>query len=86
FASIPWPMADAPESVADLQPAFIKHFVASDVHSAGVAQRDRIRDGLRRWHPDKFARILSRVQESDRAAVKEGVLIVTRCLNEMLER
>ena len=69
-----------------LRPEAIREFLLSPAHSPEVSSKDRIRTALRRWHPDKFARLLGLVVESDRDAVVDGVGIVVRCLNEMLER
>ncbi len=69
-----------------LRPEAIREFLLSPAHSPEVSSKDRIRAALRRWHPDKFARVLGLVVECDKDAVAEGVGIVVRCLNEMLER
>ena len=96
FERIPWPVvADAPlldsgtsrkrpESL--LRHEAIREFLLSLAHSPDISSKDRIRAALRRWHPDKFARVLSQVIESDRDAVAEGMGIVVRCLNDMLEK
>ena len=49
--------------------------------------RDRLKDLLRRWHPDRFdARYLERVDDDrEREMVKEGAGLVARYLNELLE-
>lgn len=102
FERIPWPVADSeiiPPSPLDdrrrkrrgaldelLRPEAIREFLLSPAHSSEVSSKDRIRAALRRWHPDKFARLLGLVVESDRDDVADGVGIVVRCLNEMLER
>ena len=101
FERIPWPVADSPldgrrttrrtalaldEYEHLLRPEAICEFILSPAHSPEVSSKDRIRAALRRWHPDKFARVLGMVTESDRGAVADGVGIVVRCLNEMLER
>jgi len=69
-----------------LKPEAIREFLLSPAHSPEVSSKDRIRTALRRWHPDKFARLLGLVVESDKDVVADGVGIVVRCLNEMLER
>jgi len=69
-----------------LRPEAIREFLLSPAHSPEVSSKDRIRAALRRWHPDKFARVLGLVVESDKDDVADGVGIVVRCLNEMLER
>jgi hypothetical protein len=89
FERIPWPVADVPlDRTLDelLRPEAIREFLLSPAHSPDVSSKDRIRAALRRWHPDKFSRVLSQVMESDRDVVAEGMGIVIRCLNEMLER
>ncbi|KAI9461289.1 hypothetical protein BJY52DRAFT_1260573 [Lactarius psammicola] len=95
FERIPWPVVDAPlldcgtpRTRLDvlLRHEAIREFVLSSAHSPDVAPKDRIRAALRRWHPDKFARVLSQVIESDRDAVAEGMGVVVRCLNDMLEK
>jgi hypothetical protein len=89
FERIPWPVVDAPlDRTLDelLRPEAIREFLLSPAHSPDVSPKDRIRAALRRWHPDKFSRVLGQVMESDRDVVEEGMGIVVRCLNEMLER
>lgn len=101
FERIPWPVvvaADADDCGATtttprrrrldvlLRHEAIREFVLSSAYSPDVSAKDRIRAALRRWHPDKFARVLSQVIESDRDAVAEGMGVVVRCLNDMLER
>jgi len=95
FERIPWPVAkeentarpdEAVQALDALRPEAIREFLLSSAHSPDVSPKDRIRAALRRWHPDKFARVLSLVIESDRDAVAEGMGIVVRCLNDMLER
>ena len=96
FERIPWPVvADAPlldsgtpRTRPDvlLRHESIREFLLSSAHSPDVSPKDRIRAALRRWHPDKFSRVLSQVIESDRHAVAEGMGVVVRCLNDMLEK
>ena len=86
FEAIPWPLLSTPKGVDDIRPARITMFVLSPQHSRGQTTKDRVRAALRRWHPDRFGRILARVKEEDRTRVEEGVGIVARCLNDLLER
>ena len=97
FERIPWPVVDVPldrttatatATTLDgmLKPEAIREFLLSSAHSPDVSPKDRIRAALLRWHPDKFSRVLSQVMESERGLVEEGMGIVVRCLNEMLER
>ncbi|KAH9034835.1 hypothetical protein EDB85DRAFT_1863549, partial [Lactarius pseudohatsudake] len=94
FERIPWPVVVADTATTTTTPRLdvllrheaIREFVLSSAYSPDVSAKDRIRAALRRWHPDKFARVLSQVMESDRDAVAEGMGVVVRCLNDMLER
>ena len=95
FERIPWPVAaaDLPLEMLDrraleelLRPEAIREFLLSPAHSPDVSSKDRIRAALRRWHPDKFARVLGQVKDSDKDLVTDGMGIVVRCLNDMLEK
>ncbi|KAH8992839.1 hypothetical protein EDB86DRAFT_1421802 [Lactarius hatsudake] len=100
FERIPWPVvvvADTDDGGTTprrrrrrldvlLRHEAIREFLLSSAYSPDVSAKDRIRAALRRWHPDKFARVLSQVIESDRDAVAEGMGVVVRCLNDMLEK
>ncbi|KAF8492323.1 hypothetical protein F5888DRAFT_904334 [Russula emetica] len=84
FKSIPWPMTVPPKSVADITPVGIAKFIFSPAHSEGMGRKERIKCALRRWHPDRFGRVLGRVDGKDKEAVERGVGIVARCLNDLL--
>ncbi|KAI0311616.1 hypothetical protein OF83DRAFT_1068492 [Amylostereum chailletii] len=85
FASIPWPVFAPPRSAADITAGAVEKFILSPAHSEGVARRDRIRDALRRWHPDNLGSIALRKRlEMEKRAVEDAVGAVARCLNELL--
>ncbi|KAH9944728.1 hypothetical protein B0H21DRAFT_450246 [Amylocystis lapponica] len=86
FRTIPWPMFSPPTTVEDITPARVVMFVLSPLHSDGQSRKDRIRNALRKWHPDRFGRLLAKVVEEDKVAVEDGVGLVVRCLNNVLER
>jgi hypothetical protein len=86
FRSIPWPLVSHPSSPADIIPAGIIAFLLSPLHSQDQTRKDRIRSALLRWHPDRFHKFLVKVVDEDKEKVQEGVGIVVRCLNELLER
>lgn len=85
FCSIPWPVVIAvtlPESLASDS---ISQFILSPDHSQTKSRKRRIHAALLRWHTDHFdRRVLHKVVDRDRPAVKEGVGRVVRCLNQML--
>jgi hypothetical protein len=84
FKSIPWPTTVPPRNVGDITPVAIAKFIFSSAHSEGMPRKERIRSALRRWHPDRFGRVLGRVNERDKEAVERGAGIVARCLNDLL--
>lgn len=85
FRSIPWPML-APISSPDmLLPIHIAAFILNPQHSQGKSRKDRLREALLRWHPDRFeAKWLKKVVEEERERVQEGVGCVVRALNDLL--
>jgi hypothetical protein len=86
FRTIPWPLVSRPSNVAGIIPAGIVAFLLSPLHSQSQTRKDRIRSALLRWHPDRFQKFLVNVVEEDKESVQEGVGIVVRCLNELMER
>lgn len=85
FRDIPWPTFSQPKALEGLSPAKVAMFVLSPLHP-GETRREKIRNALRRWHPDRFARLAGRIEEAEKEAIEEGVGIVARCLNDLLER
>lgn len=83
--SIPWPVLHPPRSVRDITPEAVSAFILSGLHSEGIPRKERVRDALRRWHPDRFGRLISRITQDDWAVVEYGVGVVVRCLNGLLE-
>ncbi|KAF8305529.1 hypothetical protein DL93DRAFT_2036514, partial [Clavulina sp. PMI_390] len=85
FASIPWPTEWQPRSSDDITNEAIKSFILSPLHSSSKQPRQRLREQLLRFHPDRFeGRWLHRVRESDREQVRSAMNSVVRCLNEAL--
>jgi hypothetical protein len=88
--SFAWPVFKRPSEPDDMTTVAISAYVLSnyapDANTAKSA-KDRIKDQLKRWHPDKFeTRILHRVVEEEREKVKTGAGVVVRGLNEMLNK
>ena len=95
FQDIPWPCHAAysnpdgnPISLDDLTIDTISEFLFwhSAKEPVEAAQKIKtVRETLLRFHPDKFeSRVMSRVSESERTKVQEGVGIVVRTLNELM--
>ena len=86
FRDIPWPLLVAPARASDLTPENISGFLLHPAHSSNHSRRERIRNALLRWHPDRFHRTLNRVVDSEKSVVEEGVGVIARCLNELFAK
>ncbi|KIM34204.1 hypothetical protein M408DRAFT_325670 [Serendipita vermifera MAFF 305830] len=87
FHDIPWPLLHPARSSHDITAESIRRFLASEHHSIDRTHRERIKEALLRWHPDRFgSRVLDHVREAQRDEVRKGVDIVVRCLNELLSK
>lgn len=86
FRRIPWPLILPPRDTGDITRDAIVALLFSPLHSQNQTRKDRIRNAQLRWHPDRFGRFLGRLSEKDKAMVEEGVGIVARCLNELMEK
>lgn len=73
YADIPWPTSLSAVSGA------------AGTDEAG-ARKSKLRAALLRWHPDKWAPLLSRIRETDQASVTEKVKEVTRRILEEKQR
>ena len=86
FSSIPWPVFTYPEAPEVLTKEAISQFLFSSDHSLDKSHKQRIRDALLAYHPDRFVgRYISLVQPSHQKAVNEGVGRVVRVLNDLQE-
>lgn len=95
MATIRWPviyldpkLASSPELVLNLLTVQqIATFLLSPFHSQEKSHKERIRDALLRWHPDRFSgRFLNRVVEDEQAMVVQGLNMVTSILKGLLDR
>jgi len=87
--SFAWPVFKRPSEPEEMTTVAISAYVLSNYAPDAETKtpKDRIKDHLKRWHPDKFeSRILHRVVEEEREKVKTGAGVVVRVLNEMLNR
>ena len=86
FQNIPWPVFSPPSSVSHLNSRTIGAFVLSSLHDGGGStRRERVRNAMRLWHPDKWVgRYMDKVDPRHAQAVKDGVNAVARALTELL--
>ncbi|GBE87631.1 hypothetical protein SCP_1103080 [Sparassis crispa] len=89
WSTLPWPMLRRPEEPDDLTTIAISAYVLSPHYPGEKAKspRDRIKEHIRRWHPDRFeTKLLPKVRKDDQDKVKQGAGLVARNLNEILTR
>ncbi|KAI0287190.1 hypothetical protein BC826DRAFT_1046147 [Russula brevipes] len=87
--SFAWPVFKRPSEPEEMTTVAISAYVLSKYapDASTKSPKDRVKDHLKRWHPDKFeTRILPRVVEEEREKVKIGAGVVVRGLNELLNR
>jgi len=84
-SSIPWPVVSEPFTPSSLTPARISEFLLSATHSTLKSPMDRLRDAMKLWHPDKWeGKYMSRLVDSDKEIVREGLGMVARGLIELM--
>lgn len=81
----PWPVFRRPSGPDDVTAPFITAYMLSPLHPAEKSAKDRIKENIRRWHPDRFeTQLLPKVKESDRDIVRDAAGTVVRVLNDLL--
>jgi len=88
FRDIPWPVFDVPDGIDGLGKEHIIDFLEEGIGKEGEerkTRKERIREALLRWHPDKFeGKMGSRLDRTEKDTILGGVGIVARCLNDMM--
>ena len=86
----PWPMVKQPSNPDDMFPPEISAYIQSPFYSYKDkirTRRDRIREHMKRWHPDRFeTNLLPKVVEDEREKVKQGAGNVAGHLSALLRR
>jgi hypothetical protein len=87
FCDIPWPLFENIQGVEDITEervlAFVCHPLHEHVQGPGEGQAKSLRSEMLRWHPDKFeGKVLDKVVEGDREAVREAAGYVARILTK----
>lgn len=86
FRDIPWPLHIKPRSAEDVTPNAVTSFLLSESHSSGRSRKQRIRDTLLIYHPDRFEKwvlMIKDEKEKERAREVAGELV--RILNSLGE-
>ena len=92
FGDIPWPVRGGAPDISQLTVEAISAFLFEgqkelEVDEAGKARmrKEELRGTMLRFHPDKFeGRIVRRVRDEDREAVREGANAVTRAVAALM--
>ena len=84
WQDFPWPMFKSPKSPEDLTASAIRSYMQSPHHPQDKSQRDRIKELIRKWHPDRFNNLLPLISVNDLEMISEGAGSVVRALNDFL--
>ncbi|KAF9787821.1 hypothetical protein BJ322DRAFT_983771, partial [Thelephora terrestris] len=88
FRDVAWPVAETPEDPEGLTFGAVREFVLAPLRGKGVTpstKKDRIRQLLLRYHPDKTGFLLSRANGEDKDRVREGINNVFMSLKALQE-
>jgi len=90
WTDFPWPVLsfESPGRNDDLTPEAVKEYIFAPltIHRDRAIVKDRLKDLIRRWHPDRFeVKYLARIADlHERETIREGAGVVARILNELL--
>jgi hypothetical protein len=86
FRELPWPTHPPPKQPDDITKEGISSFLFASHHSVNKSRKQRIREALLAYHPDRYVgRYLSAIDVSHRTLVQEAVVRVTTMLNALME-
>jgi len=85
--SFPWPTLKRPLDPEEITTTAISAYVLSPHGDKTRSTKERVKEHIRRWHPDRFeTKLLPKVRANEREKVKQGAGVVARGLNELLTR
>jgi len=86
----PWPMAKQPSNPDDMSLSLIGAYFQSPLYpdkDKSRTPKDRIKEHIKRWHPDRFeTKLLPKVVEDEKETVKAGAGNVARYLSDLLRK
>jgi len=86
FTQLPWPIYSSPNDPSLLTKEAISSFLLSGDHSPTKTRKQRLREAILAYHPDRFVgRYMNLVRPEQRDLVNEAVGKVVRALNELME-
>jgi hypothetical protein len=91
FGDIPWPVQGEPSNISQITAEAVSSFLflpgdqGHDEAGRGRVRKEELRGTILRFHPDKFeGRVIPRVKDEERAAVREGANAVTRAVTALM--
>ncbi len=91
FGDIPWPVQGESPNISQITAQAVSAFLffpgdeGIDEAGRGRARKEELRGTMLRFHPDKFeGRVIPRVRDEERAAVREGANAVTRAVTALM--
>jgi len=91
FGDIPWPVQGKSSNISQITAEAVSSFLflpgdeGHDEAARGRVRKEELRGTILRFHPDKFeGRIIPRVKDEERAAVREGANAVTRAVTALM--
>ncbi|KIK97603.1 hypothetical protein PAXRUDRAFT_135974 [Paxillus rubicundulus Ve08.2h10] len=84
WEDFPWPMFKRPKGPDDLTAPGIIAYMLSPIHPQDRGTKERIKDSIKKWHPDRFQLHLQKVKADEWEKVNEGGGSVTRILTDLL--
>jgi len=87
FSEVPWPILrgnDVALGLNDLTGPAITAFLLHPLKEPTKSRKEKLREAMLRYHPDKFGRFMHRVVPEDRQRVLDGVGIITKCLTDLM--
>lgn len=88
--NFPWPMFTLPKDPEQITGGAIFAYLKPDCYPGKdkmMSLKDRIKDQIKKWHPDRFdTKLLPKVVESEKEVVKVGAGTVVRYLNDLLDK
>lgn len=84
----PWPIFRKALTAEDITTTAIESYICSQHYPDKTkSEKDRIKEYIRRWHPDRFeTKLLVKVADGERDKVREAAGSVVRSLNDLLAR
>ena len=90
FGDIPWPVQGA-SNISQITAEAVSSFLflsgdeEHDEAERGRVRKEELRGTILKFHPDKFeGRVIRRVKDAERAAVREGANAVTRAVTALM--